>query len=102
MFNLFLLSLTVWRIGSLVGNEDGPYKIFFRFREWAGIKEFYDEEIDKTLLVGILECFWCLSVWVAIGVCGLAVIADLITLKEMFFFILATSAISIMIEEKIF
>ena len=47
--------LSVWRITSLVGSEDGPWDIFRTIRSSAG---------DGFLAKG-LECFYCLSLWVA-------------------------------------
>ena len=107
MFNLILLTFATWRLGSLIRNESGPYKIFDKFRDWAGITEVYEGEDrvlygNGTVISEILECFWCLSIWVAMFICVLAAAGGLITWQQVFFSILATSAISIIIEEKIF
>ena len=99
MFNLIILVFATWRLSSLFKNERGPYQIFEKIRIWVGI---YDESKEGTLLVEIFECFWCLSIWVATFICVLAAAGGLITWQQVFFSILATSAISIIIEEKIF
>jgi hypothetical protein len=45
----------VWRVTHLLYAEDGPWDAFARLRKFAG----------KRGLRGILDCFYCLSVWVA-------------------------------------
>lgn len=50
MFEI-ILSLATWRITSLLTEEDGPADIFIKLR--AVLKP-----------IGVLECFWCASVWV--------------------------------------
>lgn len=49
----FLAMLAVWRITSLLTNEDGPGDIFEHMRE-------------RFNPYGVFDCFWCTSVWVAI------------------------------------
>ncbi len=57
--NHLLYILAIWRITSLVASEDGPYKIFERFRDF----------LAKTLKYGVkADCFWCMSVWVSLFV----------------------------------
>jgi hypothetical protein len=53
---LVLGILSVWRITSLVGSEDGPWDIFAKLRDSAG-----DGPLGKGL-----ACFYCLSMWVAL------------------------------------
>ena len=47
--------LGVWRITHLLNAEDGPGKVFVRLRKLAGFG-FWGE---------LLDCFYCLSLWVA-------------------------------------
>lgn len=47
--------LAVWRITHLLNAEDGPAKILVRLRRFAG-SGFWGE---------LLDCFYCLSLWVA-------------------------------------
>jgi hypothetical protein len=50
--------LAVWRITHLVVAEDGPWDVIVRVRRAAG---------DGTL-ARLLDCFYCLSLWIALPV----------------------------------
>ncbi len=52
---LLLGTLTVWRITHLLNAEDGPLDAFVRLRRHAG----------SGLWGALLDCFYCLSVWIA-------------------------------------
>jgi len=52
---LVLGILTVWRITHFFQAEDGPWEIVIRLRRFAG-EGFWGK---------LLDCFYCLSVWVA-------------------------------------
>jgi hypothetical protein len=55
-FYRFILGLlTVWRITHLLQAEDGPWDIVVRLRRAAGY----------GFLGKLLDCFYCLSLWVA-------------------------------------
>ena len=55
-FTTFLIAtLAVWRVTHLFYGEDGPAHIFLRLRRLAG-KSFFGQ---------LLDCFYCLSLWVA-------------------------------------
>jgi hypothetical protein len=47
--------LAVWRITHLLNAEDGPWDLLVRFRQLAGDGGWG----------ALLDCFYCLSVWVA-------------------------------------
>jgi hypothetical protein len=47
--------LAVWRITHLFNAEDGPWDLLVRFRRLAG----------EGVWGSLLDCFYCLSVWVA-------------------------------------
>lgn len=47
--------LTVWRITHFLTAEDGPWDLVIRLRRWAG----------EGFLGKLLDCFYCLSVWVS-------------------------------------
>ena len=49
-------ALAVWRITHVLNAEDGPGEVFVRLRELAG-RQFWGD---------LLDCFYCLSVWVAV------------------------------------
>src|ERR1044072_3170318 len=52
----FLIAmLAVWRVTHLFWGEDGPGDIFVRLRRLAG----------RSLFGQLLDCFYCLSLWVA-------------------------------------
>ena len=52
---LILGILAAWRITHLLNAEDGPWDILVRLRRLAG----------NGILGGVLDCFYCLSLWVA-------------------------------------
>lgn len=56
LLHFFILALAVWRLSSLLVNEDGPNEIFADLR--ARIKGY----------TGLMECIWCLSVWIGFAV----------------------------------
>ena len=81
---LVLGILCVWRITHLLQAEDGPGEVFVRLRRIAG----------EGFWGGLLDCFYCLSVWIA------APLAFLLgeTLAERFVLWLALSAGAIVVE----
>lgn len=48
--------LAVWRVTHLFGKEDGPFDIIFFIRRKAG----------KGFFAKLLDCFYCLSIWIAL------------------------------------
>ncbi len=58
-FYWFILGvLAVWRVTHLLNAEDGPADLALRLRSWLG----------NTLAGRALDCFYCLSLWVALPV----------------------------------
>ena len=55
---LILGVLSVWRVTHLLAAEDGPWQVMVRLRRQAG-KGFFAE---------LLDCFYCLSIWIAVPV----------------------------------
>jgi Protein of unknown function (DUF1360) len=53
---LLVSCLAVWRITHLLAEEDGPWDTVVRLRQ----------RITNGWLGNVLDCFYCLSVWVAI------------------------------------
>ena len=47
--------LAVWRLAHLLWGEDGPWDVFVRYRRFCG----------SGFLGKLLDCFYCLSLWVA-------------------------------------
>ncbi len=50
--------LAVWRVTHLFQAEDGPWNVFTKFRALFG----------KGVVGELLDCFYCLSLWVSIPV----------------------------------
>ena len=68
--------LAVWRISCMVYYEHGPFDIFRKLREAAGV-EFTDEDGKPLSFWGKqLKCFWCITFWVALAVWPVAVWAS--------------------------
>lgn len=68
MHKLVVFAMATWRLTSLFVHEDGPFKIFHRIREWAGV--IHDKDgmpcgNNNSFFAGLLSCFWCTSVWAA-------------------------------------
>ena len=51
-----IASFAIWRLTHLFWGEDGPWDSFARLRSLAG-----DSELGR-----LLDCFYCLSLWVAL------------------------------------
>lgn len=50
-----LAVLATWRVTHLLANEDGPADLIARLRRQLG----------ESMLGGLMDCFYCLSLWVA-------------------------------------
>lgn len=55
LYWLLLGVLGVWRVTHLLSSEDGPWEIVVRIRRRAG----------EGFLGQLLDCFYCLSLWIA-------------------------------------
>jgi hypothetical protein len=56
LYLLILGILGVWRITHLLNAENGPWNLLERFQTWAA----------KRFLGNLLDCFYCLSLWVSV------------------------------------
>jgi hypothetical protein len=56
LYWLALGALGVWRITHLLNAEDGPWDVMVRLREHAG----------SGFWASLLDCFYCLSLWIAL------------------------------------
>ncbi len=81
---LILGILSVWRVAHMLYGEDGPWNIFVKFRALVG----------NGFWGSLLDCFYCLSIWVAVPVA--LVIGE--GWEEIIFLWLATSAGAILLE----
>jgi hypothetical protein len=93
-----ILGLAVWRLTSLIVNEDGPLYLFERFRYWVGVRR-TEENVPygKNVIAEGLTCVWCASVWVSLLAIVLYVIFPTQTLIVSL--VLSISTISILIEK---
>jgi hypothetical protein len=64
-FRFVLAALATWRVAHLLAHEDGPWDIVARLRAALG----------ESAAGRLLDCFYCLSFWVAAPI-ALAVVAD--------------------------
>lgn len=56
-FYWFVLgTVAVWRVVHLLNAEDGPFDLLLKLRRLAGV----------GFWGGLLDCFYCLSVWIAV------------------------------------
>ncbi len=71
--NLIFYSLAAWRLTYLIVNETGPFGIFSKLREIAGLK--YDRVghmiSAKNRFWEGLGCMYCVSVWVGFLMLGI-------------------------------
>lgn len=51
-----IISLVVWRLTHLFAKEDGPWDLVFKFRKQLG----------QGFFGSLLDCFYCLSIWIAL------------------------------------
>lgn len=100
---LVIVGLVVWRISSLLVNEDGPFNLFAKFRHKIGV--YYDEYSvahGRNVIAGAFTCVWCISFWVAWICAPLVFIDKSANILEYILATLALNAIGIVINEVIF
>lgn len=69
LIEFVILGLATWRLSALLSKEAGPFDVFKRLREKAGIQ--HDDNGDVFMVphhffAELLSCVWCTSVWVGI------------------------------------
>ncbi len=62
--HLIILALAIWRLSSLLTAEEGPYGIFSKFRDRAGVFYIGNRVDAYGELAKLFSCTWCLSVWI--------------------------------------
>lgn len=81
MLEFLKVILAVARLTTLLVDEDGPFDIFLKIRNWFGIIDIIEENGDVykelhvsdgnnviyTMFAKMLTCKLCTSVWVAMG-----------------------------------
>ncbi len=63
ILDLVLLIASVWRLASLVANEEGPHMIFHRLRKAAERYERKARWFRHSRLAHGMTCEWCNSIW---------------------------------------
>lgn len=68
--SFFIIALAVARISILLVKEDGPFDVFLKIRERAGVIVMLNTADGSTITYGdnvfsqILSCVWCASIYV--------------------------------------
>jgi hypothetical protein len=60
IYGLLIGTLAVWRVTHLINAEDGPWDALYLLRKKAG----------PGFWGGLMDCFYCLSLWVSIPFAG--------------------------------
>ena len=83
-FDFFILALAIFRFTSLIHAEDGPWRVFARFRFWQGVRTTADTNKPYGLpgfpLANVLACPWCIGLWITIVAFGFYIYYPLETL----------------------
>jgi hypothetical protein len=62
-----IVGLAVWRLSSLIVNEDGPFEVFAKFRDFSGVRyDSFSKPYGKNQFANLITCVWCTSVWVGL------------------------------------
>ena len=94
--NFLIVSLAIWRLTSLLVNEDGPFAIFERLRHVIGVRwDENSEQIGTNVIAEAFTCVRCCSVW-ASGIGALMLSSSVL---EWALNTLALSTVAIIIEE---
>lgn len=114
--NLLLLlisTLAVVRICILLQEDDGPFHVFDKLRRWAGLIPVEELEMpeqikysdqqyihDGNFFAEVLNCIYCLSVWVALFVAIYLGIVGLIEFRMVPLYALCLSTLTILIKNR--
>lgn len=98
---LVVLGLVTWRLTSMLTKESGPYDIFGRLRDAVGIH--YDELSNCVggPVSGMLCCFWCTSVWIAVILMTIVGVQVHFSVQHIVALALAISTVAIIITKVI-
>lgn len=102
MLILFEIALATFAVTYVLKFTDGPWDAFWYFRRWIGIQWQFDgdQEIEEYLdedagfWANLVQCWWCLSTWVALGWTILAVVLLGLSLAEAPFYWFASVALA--------
>lgn len=68
MGRLIIKILAVWRLTALFVYDRGPFRIFEKTRETAGVQYLGRDGWPRTFFGQLLSCVWCFSIWAAVVV----------------------------------
>lgn len=92
---VLLGTLATYRLTAMLSGEEGPGHIFARLRTRLGVKvDQYSNPYGTNWVAEGVLCFYCLSVWIGIGVGLLLVAAWLLHGIEIAVFLLLPLALS--------
>src|SRR5688572_7796621 len=106
LFEIFIVAaLATYRLTAMIHNESGPADIFGRFRTYAGVEfDKYSNPYGTNWVSEGLLCFYCLSVWIGIGVFLWLVIASLLgflLIGTMLLFPFAMSGVAVYLKKAV-
>ncbi len=94
--NFLIVALAVWRISSLLVNEEGPFGIFEKLRYLVGVRyDEHSERIGTNVIAEVLTCVWCISIY--LGALGAILLTN--SVLEWTLNALALSTVAVIIEE---
>ncbi len=94
--NFLIVALAVWRISSLLVNEEGPFGIFEKLRYLVGVRyDKHSEQVGTNVIAKIFLCVWCISIY--LGALGAITLAS--SVLEWALNALALSTVAVIIEE---
>lgn len=67
---LICAAFAVYRLARLITQDDGPFSVFKRLREWAAVN-------GKESVAELLNCPFCLGVWFALIAAALVLMPTL-------------------------
>ena len=99
--NMLIVAIATYRITYLLLKEDGPAGLSVKFVVWIykQQKQHRDTLLGKffNFLAEVIECFYCTSFWVALGLTALAATLTPLTFFELFFWPLAASGLAMLV-----
>lgn len=114
LITVLLISIANWRISNMVQYEDGPFDIFIKFRNLIGLTKVEDLPLNEQLLypedefvhdgnffAKLVECIWCLSIWVGFGLSLYLGLTKIIKKPWILIYTFVSSAITILIATKL-
>ena len=93
--SMLVLVLACWRLTSLIVQEDGPFRIFAKFRYWIGVRQVEGSTTPygTNVVAEGLSCIWCCSVWVGVALVVAYVLDPALTVLASLPFALSAGAI---------